>query len=198
MPSARCLSKVRHPPPLISWFYLFSKGLIKGLWWTARKIQLVCLSDKVIVSVLDHQLCISKPARKTCRWSPSCISKPSWSVKRKAAEKPALIEVSTIIINPQWRLSVPAITSGRVGVGRRRHPWTLIKLHGPMARSEFGPKRKVPAQKAWGQSYAQHPASATHLGKKVLSPASSSSLAKDPHTTLPDLTWQFTSLEQTI
>lgn len=159
---------------------------------------LVCSADEVIIGVLDHQLCISDPAHKTCLWFHSCISKPTWSVKRGAVEKSARIKITTIIISLEWCLSIPAITTGKVGVGRR-HPWTLIKLHSPTASSEFGPKTQVPTHKAWGWTYAQHPTSATHLGKNGLSPARSSSLAKDPHTTVPDLTWKFTyHLGQTI
>jgi len=47
---------------------------------------LVFSADEVIIPVLDHQLYISNPTHKTCLWSHSCISKPSWSAKRGEEE----------------------------------------------------------------------------------------------------------------
>lgn len=66
-------------------FIFFSKGLIKGLWWDSQA-DTALIYDEVIISVLDHQLYISNSARKNWLWSYSCISKPSWSMKRGREE----------------------------------------------------------------------------------------------------------------
>jgi len=64
----------------------FLKDSLRAVTDSQADTALVFSADEVIIPVLDHQLYISNPTHKTCLWSHSCISKPSWSAKRGEEE----------------------------------------------------------------------------------------------------------------